>query len=79
MRIDYPRQGRTGVRHWLPSWRQVLSIVVLSVALAFGALAVAVAVTKVPPPSDVASAQTTIVYWSDGKTARHSHGESQRP
>ena len=78
MRIDYPRQGRTGVRHWLPSWRQVLSIVVLSVALAFGALAVAVAVTKVPPPSDVASAQTTIVYWSDGKTELGRMGTANR-
>ena len=26
MRIDYPRRGTTGVRRWLPSWRQLLSV-----------------------------------------------------
>ncbi len=31
MRIDYPRRGRTGIRHWLPSWRQLLSIAGLKV------------------------------------------------
>ena len=67
MRIDYPRQGRSGVRHWLPSWRQVLAIVVIAGAALVATFAVAVARTTVPAPSEVASAQTTIVYWSDGK------------
>ena len=40
MRIDYPRRGRTGVRHWLPSWRQLLSLVVLGGLALVGTFAV---------------------------------------
>ena len=59
MRIDYPRAGRTGVRHWLPSWRQLLSLVVLGGLAVVGAFALLVARTEVPEPNDVATAQTS--------------------
>ena len=68
MRIDYPRRGRTGVRHWLPSWRQLLSLAALGFVAVVGVFAVLVARTTVPEPNDVATAQTTIVYWGDGRT-----------
>jgi membrane peptidoglycan carboxypeptidase len=78
VRIDYPRQGRTGVRHWLPSWRQVLAILVLGTAAVVAAFGVAIARTTVPAPNDVATAQTTIVYWSDGKTELGRLGTANR-
>ena len=78
MRIDYPRRGRTGIRHWLPSWRQLLSIAGLLVVAGVGTFAFLVATTSVPQPNDVATAQTTIVYWSNGKTELGRLGSSNR-
>lgn len=78
MRIDYPRRGRTGVRHWLPSWRQLLSIAGLLVVAGIGAFAFLVVTTTVPQPNDVATAQTTIVYWNNGRTELGRLGSSNR-
>ena len=78
MRIDYPRRGRTGVRHWLPSWRQLLSLAALGFVAVVGVFAVLVARTTVPEPNDVATAQTTIVYWGDGKTELGRLGDANR-
>jgi membrane peptidoglycan carboxypeptidase len=65
--FDYPRAGRAGWRRFLPSWRQSLLIVVTGALGLVIAFFVAVAVVRVPQPSDVASAQATIVYWADGR------------
>ncbi len=78
MRIDYPRSGRTGVRHWLPSWRQLLSLAVLGVVSLVGIFFILVARTDVPAPNDVATAQTTIVYWNDGTTELGRLGDANR-
>jgi membrane peptidoglycan carboxypeptidase len=78
VRIDYPRRGRTGVRHWLPSWRQLLSVAVLGFVAVVGTFAVLVARTDVPQPNDVATAQTTIVYWGDGKHELGRLGDANR-
>jgi membrane peptidoglycan carboxypeptidase len=78
VRIDYPRAGRTGVLRWLPSWRQLLSLVVIGGLAAVGAFALLVARTDVPEPNDVATAQTSIVYWNDGQTELGRIGEANR-
>jgi membrane peptidoglycan carboxypeptidase len=78
VRIDYPRRGRTGVRHWLPSWRQLLSLAVLGFVAVVGTFAVLVARTDVPAPNDVATAQTTIVYWNDGTHELGRLGDANR-
>jgi membrane peptidoglycan carboxypeptidase len=78
VRIDYPRGGRTGVRHWLPSWRQLLSLVVLGFVAVVGTFAVLVARTTVPEPNEVATAQTTIVYWADGRNELGRLGDANR-
>jgi membrane peptidoglycan carboxypeptidase len=78
VRIDYPRRGRTGVRHWLPSWRQLLSLVVLGLVGAVGTFVLLVARTTVPEPNDVATAQTTIVYWNDGRHELGRLGDANR-
>lgn len=78
MRIDYPRAGRTGVLRWLPSWRQLLSLVVLGGLAVVGTFAVLVARTEVPAPNDVATAQTSIVYWNDGTSELGRLGDANR-
>ncbi len=78
MRIDYPRRGRTGVRHWLPSWRQLLSLAVLGLVAVVGTFALLVARTDVPEPNEVATAQTTIVYWNDGRHELGRIGDANR-
>ena len=66
--INYPRQGRTGFRRWIPSWKLVVSLGVLSVVLAVGALFLAVKFISIPPPNALAQSQTAIFYYDDGKT-----------
>ena len=78
MRIDFPRRGRNGVRRYLPSWRQWLLLA------AFGAVAVVIAFTvlyaviQVPKPNDQALAQSTTVYYADGKTVLGRFGIADR-
>ncbi len=78
MKIDYPRAGRVGVRRWIPSWRQFLSLSVLGCVGLVTAFILAVVFTKVPEPNELARAQTTIVYWSDGKTELGRIGDANR-
>ncbi|RKS80385.1 membrane peptidoglycan carboxypeptidase [Motilibacter peucedani] len=52
----------------LPSWRQVLLLGVLGAAMLVGAFFVAYARTTVPSADAAAVAQTSTVYYSDGKT-----------
>jgi len=51
---------------------------VVAIAAAVTALTVAVATTTVPEPKDVARAQSTIVYWADGRTELGRLGEVNR-
>ncbi len=76
--IDYPRKGKSGVRRWLPSWKLALGIVGTLAVLAFAGLGIAVATIEVPKPNDLAVAQTTRVYYDDGKTEIGRIGEANR-
>ncbi|MFD9605403.1 transglycosylase domain-containing protein [Streptomyces sp. NPDC059970] len=66
LRVDYPRRGRSNWRRWVPSWRQVLS----GILLGSGALAglFAGVYTSVDIPDEIAEArrQGTVYYWADG-------------
>lgn len=66
--VDYPRAGRTGVRRWLPSWRLVLGTFLVGVFLVVGFVVAAYMTTTIPAPQDMVRAQTTTVYYADGKT-----------
>lgn len=66
--LNYPRAGRGRIHRWVPSWRFVLTSFLFVVAVGVGALVTAYARTEIPDASSVALAQTTTVYYSDGKT-----------
>lgn len=76
--IDYPRQGKTGVRRWIPSWRLVGGTFLVLVALVVGAFVYAYQSTEIPTPSDFAEFQTTTVYFSDGVTEMGRFAEQNR-
>jgi membrane peptidoglycan carboxypeptidase len=66
--IDYPRAGRSDWRRWIPSWKLVAGA--FGGGFVFFALLVgyAYANTTIPTPNELAQAQTTIVYYADGKS-----------
>ena len=66
--IDYPRRGKRGIRHWIPSWRLILGTLVVFAGLLVGAFFVALNNVVIPQPNDFAVAQATIFEYSDGKT-----------
>ena len=75
--IDYPRQGKTGIRRWLPSRRLILGTFLTVVAVAVGALVAAYTGTAIPQPDEFADDQTTTVYYADG-SEMGSFGEQNR-
>ena len=77
LRIDYPRSRHTGLRRFMPSWRQCLSIVGIVFLLGVVGVSVVYARTEVPQANAVSTAQSTIVYWDDGKTEMTRFGENR--
>ncbi|QEU93722.1 transglycosylase domain-containing protein [Streptomyces kanamyceticus] len=64
--VDYPRSGRSGVRRWLPSWRQWLGSFAFLVT-AVGTLFVCVYVSvDVPDENAAARREANVYYWADG-------------
>ncbi len=78
--VDYPRSGRTGVSRFVPSWRLVLGSASAVVLLGVIAFSVLYASVSVPDPNKARTAQTSVVYWSDGRTelGRFSAEEANR-
>jgi len=67
VRIDYPRRGKTGWRHFVPSWRQWLLLVAFGMFLLIGGFVLLYIRTPIPAPNEFATAQSTVVYYADGK------------
>ncbi|MBN8880733.1 MAG: penicillin-binding protein, partial [Salana multivorans] len=65
---NYPRAGYGPVRRWLPGWRFLLGTFVAGLAVAIGLVGAAYLTTEVPEPDDLALAQSSTVYFSDGTT-----------
>jgi membrane peptidoglycan carboxypeptidase len=65
---DYPRQGKQGWRRWVPSWKLVLGAGFAGFCLLIIAFGVIYHLTKIPQPNQLALAQSSVVYYSDGKT-----------
>ena len=66
------------MRRFVPSWRQLLVLAGIALAAAGVTFTVAYAVVAVPKPNDQALAQTTTVYYSDGKTVLGRFGAADR-
>jgi membrane peptidoglycan carboxypeptidase len=64
--IDYPRRGKTGVRHWLPSWRLVSSAVIAFVLLATGGAWAVYASVSIPPINESVTQQHLTVVDDHG-------------
>jgi membrane peptidoglycan carboxypeptidase len=73
-----PRADRTGWRRFIPSWRTVALLGIAYATVIFGGLIVAVAAVEVPQVKDIATAQTTIVFYADGETELTRLGEANR-
>ncbi|HTE72062.1 MAG TPA: transglycosylase domain-containing protein [Actinomycetes bacterium] len=78
MRVDYPRRDHDGIRRFLPSWRQLLAVCGVGFLCMVAAVGVAYSMTPIPQPNDLISAQTTIVYYDNGKTEIGRFGEQNR-
>ncbi|WP_078970060.1 transglycosylase domain-containing protein [Streptomyces natalensis] len=64
--IDYPHQGRTGPRRWLPSVRQLLALFLFFFGSAAAAVGYAYATVTIPDPNPTTLLQNNVYYWSDG-------------
>jgi len=67
VRVDYPRQAHDGFRRFIPSFRQLLALGLIGFLMLVAAFSVAYAKTSIPTPNEMVSAQTTVVYFHDGK------------
>ncbi|MFD8479312.1 transglycosylase domain-containing protein [Kitasatospora sp. NPDC059673] len=67
LRPDYPRTGRSGLRRWLPSWRQLLLLATGGIALLAVAAVVMYIRTDIPKDLNAfATQQNNVFYWADG-------------
>jgi membrane peptidoglycan carboxypeptidase len=78
VRIDYPRRARTGWRRFVPSWRQWLGLGVLLVAAGGAAFVALYLLIDVPAPNDLATAETSVVYYDDGEEVIGRYAEVNR-
>ena len=82
VRINYPREGRSGWRRFVPSWKLVLGTLatLTGIGLVLGGILFAYAwlTIDIPEENEVAAAQTSIIYWNNGKTELARLGDTNR-
>ncbi|MHA4813826.1 transglycosylase domain-containing protein [Streptomyces aculeolatus] len=76
--IDYPRSNHTGLRRWLPSWKQVMGMCVAGIGLLVGLFFLGYMLVSVPDVAAAARAQNNVYYWSDGTQMATYGGERNR-
>ncbi|WP_323137271.1 biosynthetic peptidoglycan transglycosylase [Streptomyces sp. NBC_01619] len=64
--VDYPRQGREGVRRWLPSWKLLLGTFTTIVCGLVALFAAVYAYVDVPSENAAARQEANVYYWADG-------------
>jgi membrane peptidoglycan carboxypeptidase len=75
---NYPRKDKRGLMRFIPSLKQLLTLAFLGFGAAVIALAIAVRLIAVPEASQIATAQTSILYYDDGVTELGRLGEANR-
>ena len=70
-----PRASKARRPRW---WLRILIALAALVGIGIAGVAVVVAMTDVPDPSEVATSEATIVYWSDGVTELGRLGDATR-
>ena len=75
---NYPRKDKRGLMRLIPSVKQLLTLAFLGFGVAVIALAISVRLISVPEASQIATAQTTILYYDDGVTELGRLGEANR-
>jgi membrane peptidoglycan carboxypeptidase len=75
---NYPRKNKRGIMRFIPSLKQFVILIILGVVAGITAIAVAVQVVAIPKASEIATAQTTILYYDDGVTELARLGEANR-
>jgi membrane peptidoglycan carboxypeptidase len=78
VRVDYPRADYDGIRRFVPSFKQLLGLAGVFFLTGVAAIGVGYAATDIPQPNELISAQTTIVYYDNGKTEIGRFGEQNR-
>jgi membrane peptidoglycan carboxypeptidase len=76
--VDYPRQAHHGIRRYIPSFKQVVGLGALSFLALVAVVGVAYARTPIPSVNELTAAQTTVVYYSDGKSEIGRYGDQNR-
>ncbi|MFI1578248.1 transglycosylase domain-containing protein [Embleya sp. NPDC020630] len=65
--FDYPRSNRRGPRRWLPSFKHLLTLLLLALSGLFAAVGLVYAITPVPETVNAQARQESNVWnWSDG-------------
>jgi membrane peptidoglycan carboxypeptidase len=81
--LDYPRHARQDDwTRFIPSWKLVLGSALTLGFAAVGSAVILFAVTwsrlEIPQESEIATAQTSIVYWNDAETEMARLGDTNR-
>ncbi|WP_308407677.1 transglycosylase domain-containing protein [Streptomyces sp. RKAG337] len=76
--IDYPRWGKTGWRHWMPSWKQVTSLTIAFFGTLVGIAGIAYAMVQIPDENLAAKAENNVYYWDDNTPMIATGGEINR-
>ena len=75
---NYPRKDKRGIMRFIPSLKQVAILAVCGILAGIVAIAIAVKVVAIPEASEIATAQTTILYYDDGVTELARLGDANR-
>ncbi len=66
LRVDYPRRGRRGLARLVPSWRQLLGLLLLCCGTVAALVAYVYSTVRIEDVNASARAEATVYYWADG-------------
>jgi len=75
---NYPRKNKRGIMRFVPSFKQLVLLAGFGIAAGLISIAIAVKVVAIPQASEIATAQTTIMYYDDGVTELARLGDANR-